>query len=321
MARFFKVFFSTLFISALLIIGGFYLYLRIFNPLDNLGYESNNPDFNDNNDDIENDPNATPLEKAIKSSKRINVLVVGLEHTRTDTIMVASYDRKNKVGDIISIPRDTLYEREGYTSGGLKINAVYQSEDIDGLIDAVETLLSIPIHKYVTVDYEAVVEGVNALGGVEIDIPFPMRYSDPYDDPPLYINIPAGRQFLDGENALKFLRYRKGYSEGDIGRIKAQQEFVKETVKKLLSFKLPTFIKEVYPYVGTNFSITELIALASDAVGFSMDNLSTHILPGVGKYIGDLSFVIPNHEETLQLVYKMYGLIDETSEAETEKTE
>ncbi len=321
MARFFKVFFSTLFISALLIIGGFYLYLRIFNPLDNLGYESNNPDFNDDNDDIENNPNATPLEKAIKSSKRINVLVVGLEHTRTDTIMVASYDRKNKVGDIISIPRDTLYERAGYTSGGLKINAVYQSEDIDGLIDAVETLLGIPIHKYVTVDYEAVVAGVNALGGVEIDIPFPMRYSDPYDSPPLYINIPAGRQLLDGENALKFLRYRKGYSEGDIGRIKAQQEFVKETVKKLLSFKLPTFIKEVYPYVGTNFSITELIALASDAVGFSMDNLSTHILPGVGKYINDLSFVIPNHEETLQLVYKMYGLIDETSRTETETTE
>lgn len=317
MARFFKVFFLTFFISALLIIGGFYLYLRIFNPLDNLGYESNNPDFNDNNDDIENDPNATPLEKAIRNSKRINVLVVGLEHTRTDTIMVASYDRKNKVGDIISIPRDTLYEREGYTSGGLKINAVYQSEDIDGLIDAVESLLSIPIHKYVTVDYEAVVAGVNALGGVEIDIPFPMKYSDPYDDPPLYINIPAGRQLLLGEDALKFLRYRKGYSEGDIGRIKAQQEFVKETVKKLLSFKLPTFIKEVYPYVGTNFSITELIALASDAVGFSMDNLNTHILPGVGKYIGDLSFVIPNYEETLQLVYKMYGLIDETSETES----
>ena len=318
MARFFKVFFLTLFLSLFLIISGFYLYLKIFNPLDNLAYESNNPDFNDNND-IENDPNATPLEKAIRNSKRINVLVVGLEHVRTDTIMVASYDRKNKVGDIISIPRDTLYEREGYTSGGLKINAVYQSEDIDGLIDAVESLLNIPIHKYVTVDYEAVVAGVDALGGVEIDIPFPMKYSDPYDDPPLYINIPEGRQLLDGENALKFLRYRKGYSEGDIGRIKAQQEFVKETVKKLLSFKLPTFIKEVYPYVDTNFSITELIALASDSVGFSMDNLNTHILPGVGKYIGDLSFVIPNHEEILNLVYKMYGLLDDT--IETEATE
>lgn len=314
MARFFKVFFLTLFISSLLIIGGFYLYLRIFNPLDNLAYDSNNSDFNDSIDDIENDPNATPLEKAIKNSKRINVLVVGLEDVRTDTIMVASYDRKNKIGDIISIPRDTLYEREGYTSGGLKINAVYQSEDIDGLIDAVESLLSIPIHKYVTVDYEAVVAGVDALGGVEIDIPFPMKYSDPYDDPPLYIDIPAGRQLLDGENALKFLRYRKGYSEGDIGRIKAQQQFVKETVKKLLGFRLPTFIKEVYPYVDTNFSITELIALASDAVGFTMDNLNSHILPGVGKYIGDLSFVIPNYEETLHLVYKMYGLIDDTND-------
>ena len=48
-----------------------------------------------------------------------------------------------------------------------------------------------------------------------------------------------------------------------------------------------------------------------------MDNLNTHILPGVGKYIGELSFVIPNYEETLQLVYKMYGLIDDTIETET----
>lgn len=316
MARFLKVFFLTFFISALLLMAGFYSYLRVFNPLDNLGHDINNPD-NDDEDDIEDDPNATPLEKAIKHSKRINVLVVGLEHVRTDTIMVASYDRKNKLANIISIPRDTLYERPGYTSGGLKINAVYQSESIDGLIDAVESLLNIPIHKYVTVDYQAVVEGINALGGVEIDIPFHMKYSDPFDDPPLYIDIPEGRRLLNGEESLKFLRYRKGYVNGDLGRIEAQQKFVKETIKKLLSFKLPTFIKEVYPYVDTNFSISELIALASDSVGFSMDNLKTDILPGDGKWINELSFVIPRREEALQLVYEMYGLIDDESELKT----
>lgn len=313
MARFFKVFFLTLFISCLIIFGGIFTYFKFFNPLDNITeYESKNPEFNDNNDGLENDPNATPLDKAIKKSKRINVLVVGLEDTRTDTIMLASYDRKNKVGEIISIPRDTYYEREGYYSGGLKINAVYQSEDIDGLIDAVENVVGIPIHKYVTVDYEAVIKGVNALGGVEVDVPFPMKYSDPYDNPPLYINIPEGRQLLMGEDALGFLRYRKGYSEGDIGRIKAQQQFVKEAVKKLLSFKLPTVIREVYPYIETNFSLSELIALAGDGVGFDMNNLNTYILPSIGKNINGLSFVIPNNEETLQLVYKMYGLIDET---------
>lgn len=315
MARFFKVFFLTLVISCLVVGVGVYSYIRIFNPLDKLTGITDNFG-NLSSDDIENDPNATPLEKAIAKSKRINVLVVGLEHTRTDTIMVASYDRENKLADIISIPRDTYYEREGYTNlGSLKINAIYQSEDIDGLIDAVEKILNIPIHKYVTVDYEAVIKGIDALGGVEIDVPFHMVYSDPYSDPPLYINIPEGRQLLDGETSIKFLRYRYGYVEGDIGRIKAQQEFVKQTVKKLISFKLPSFIREVYPYVKTNFSLQELIALAGDAVGFSMNNMTTNIFPGVGKYISGVSFYIPNYEEGLNLVYNLYGLsVEEQTE-------
>ena len=143
--------------------------------------------------------------------------------------------------------------------------------------------------------------------------------SDPYENPPRYINIPAGRQTLYGEDSLKFLRYRKGYFNGDIGRINAQQQFVKETIKKLLSLRLPNFIKEVYPYISTDFLITELIALASESIGFTMDNLNTDILPGEDRYIGKLSFFIPNYEEALQLTYTMYGVIeenDETSENE-----
>lgn len=312
--RFLKVFLITSFVSILLIMVGFYSYLRIFNPLDKLGHEIiNNPEFDDFNN-TEDNPNATPFERAIKDSSRVNVLVVGLEHVRTDTIMLASYDRKNKVANLISIPRDTFYERDGYYGDGLKINAIYQSEDVDGLIDAVESLTKIPVHRYVLVDYEAVIKGIDALGGVEIDVPFHMIDSDPYENPPRYINIPAGRQTLYGEDSLKFLRYRKGYFNGDIGRINAQQQFVKETIKKLLSLRLPNFIKEVYPYISTDFLITELIALASESIGFTMDNLNTDILPGEDRYIGKLSFFIPNYEEALQLTYTMYGVIEENSE-------
>ncbi|QSX05321.1 LCP family protein [Sedimentibacter sp. zth1] len=313
--RFLKVFLTTFLISCVVLGIGLFSYFKFFNPLDNIIDNGQNSNISDK--EIDNDPNLTPLEKAILKSKRINVLIVGLEHVRTDTIMVASYDRENKKADIISVPRDTFYEREGYTNpASKKINAVYQSENIDGLIDAVENLLGIPIHKYVTVDYQAVVKGVDSLGGVEVNVPFKMVYSDPYDTPPLYINIPAGLQLLDGENSLKFLRYRHGYKQGDIGRIKAQQEFVKQTVKKLISFKLPTFIREVYPYVKTNFSISELIALGGDAIGFTMDGLNTNLLPGVGKYIGNVSYYIPNYEEALNLTYKLYGLIDDEPEVE-----
>ncbi len=327
MGRFFKVFFITFFISILLVMVGFYSYLRIFNPLDNINDISSG--FGDEDDNSIDDPNATPFENAVKNSKRINVLIVGLEHVRTDTIMVASFDRKTKEANIFSVPRDTLYERPGYKAGGLKINAVYQSEEIGGLIDAVQKVMGIPIHRYVTVDYEAVIKGIDVLGGVEMDIPFRMKYTDPYDNPPLRVDIPKGTGILlDGKTSLGFLRFRKGdpgyegYPDGDIGRTKAQQRFVKEVVKKLISLKLPNFINEVYPYIKTNFSTSELIALASDSIGFSMENLSTETLPGnedqkIKRETG-LSFYALNKEEVVKLMYKMYGVIEEEEASSNE---
>ncbi len=306
---------------------GFYSYLRIFNPLDNINDISSG--FGDEDDDSNNDPNATPFENAVKNSKRINVLIVGLEHVRTDTIMVASFDRKTKEANIFSVPRDTLYERPGYKAGGLKINAVYQSEEIGGLIDAVQKVMGIPIHRYVTVDYEAVIKGIDVLGGVEMDIPFRMKYTDPYDNPPLRVDIPKGNGILlDGKTSLGFLRFRKGdpgyegYPDGDIGRTKAQQRFVKEVIKKLISLKLPNFINEVYPYIKTNFSTSELIALASDSIGFSMENLSTETLPGnedqkIKRETG-LSFYALNKEEVVKLMYKMYGVLEEEETSSNE---
>lgn len=319
MGRFFKVFFITFFISIMLVMVGFYSYLRVFNPLDNMKPIEGIDLIDGDKDD---DGNDTPLEKALKNSKRINVILVGLEHVRTDTIMVASFDRVNKSVDIISIPRDTLYERPGYTSSGLKINAIYQDEDIDGLRDAVQKILHMPIDKYVTVDYEGVIKGIDELGGVEMDIPFHMRYTDPSDKPPLYIDIPEGRRLLDGKDSIKFLRFRKGddgwpgYPNGDIGRIEAQQKFIKEATKKLISIKLSSFVKTVYPYIDTNFSTTELLALASEFMGFSIDNLNANVLPGDGEWIGKVSFYIPNNEKIIELVYKMYGILDEEDTAE-----
>ncbi len=310
MIQFLKVFLITFLASMLLIFGGIYSYIMIFNPLDDIVYGSADPDFgkDENNGDSTTSDNKTPFEKALEEKNIINVLVVGFEASRTDTIMVASFDRDTKEADLISIPRDTYYEREGYYDGFLRINAVYQSEDIDGLIDAVENILNIPIHRYVTVDYEAVVAGVDILGGVEVYVPMHMYYEDPYATPPLHIDIPEGYQLLDGENSLDFLRFRSGYPDADLGRIKAQQEFLKAALSKVLTLKLPSFIQEVYGYVETNFSISELIALASDAVGFTMDKLETRTLPGTDKTINGVSFFLQDEEETLILMYDMYGV-------------
>lgn len=260
-------------------------------------YESSTYDYN------------TAVGKAAQDLRRFNVLVVGLEDRRTDTIMVASYDMDNKTADLISIPRDTYYPRDVYDSPELKkINAVYAQEGIEGLVPAVQELLGIPLEKYVIVDYEAVVSCVDLLSGVEVNVPFHMVYSDPYDDPPLYIDIPEGTQVLNGDQSLKFLRYRKGYSNQDLGRIDAQQQFIKSAVKKALGLKLPVLIKEAYSYMETNVNLTDVLSLVNDIMGFSTDNINLSTMPGSETPLEGLSFYIPDEDAIQELVNKLYGI-------------
>lgn len=247
--------------------------------------------------------------KAAKNSKRFNVLLVGLEGHRTDTIMVASYDIEKKTADLISIPRDTYAPRNAEDSPDLKkINSVYAKEGIDSLVSTAQNLLGIPLEKYVIIDYEAVVACVDMLGGVEVDVPFHMQYTDPYDDPPLYIDIPEGHQLLNGEQSLKYVRFRKGYSNQDLGRIQAQQQFLKSALKKALGLKLPSLIKEAYSYVKTNVTLTDILSLATDVVGFSADNVSMTTLPGVETPLEGLSFYIPDEDGIKTMAEILYGM-------------
>ncbi|HBD64440.1 MAG TPA: hypothetical protein DC038_08400 [Clostridiales bacterium] len=256
---------------------------------------------------------STDIGRAAKNTRRFNVLVVGLENVRTDTIMVASYDIENKTADLISIPRDTYFPiNTGDSPEQKKINSVYAREGIEYLVPALEKLLGIPLEKYVIVDYEAVVSCVDILGGVEVDVPFHMVYSDPYDKPPLNIDIPEGIQVLDGKQSLNFLRYRKGYANQDLGRINAQQQFIKSAMKKALGLKLPALINEAYSYMETNVRITDILGMADGIAGFSPESISMNTLPGEEMPLEGLSFFIPDEDAIKNMVNGMY---------KTEKTE
>lgn len=253
--------------------------------------------------------------KLAKNSKRFNILIVGLESYRTDTIILASYDTEDKKADLISIPRDTYYPRNMDDEAEFKkINAIYSQEGIESLTASVQDLLGMPVDKYMIVDYDAVIACVDKLGGVEVDVPFHMVYSDPYDKPPLYIDIPEGKQLLNGEQALKFLRYRKGYSNQDLGRIEAQQQFIKSAAKKALGFELPSLIKEAYSYIDTNLKLTDLVSLAGSVIGFSTDNISLNTLPGEEAPLEGLSFYLPDDEGINSMVLEIYNKIEHKSQ-------
>lgn len=246
----------------------------------------------------------SPLEVLIESSDRINFVVFAHDGARADTIMFASFDPTNQLVDIISIPRDTYWLVEGYTERAdhKKINAVYghrgEKGGSKGLKQEISNMLGVPVHAYVKFNYNGAAAVVDTLGGIEINVPFDMKYDDVWAEPELHIDIKAGTQVLDGKNAVDYLRWRKNNddvrSTGDLPRIDRMQAFIKVALRKAMSFKLPSVVNTAIKYVQTDMPANKAIALADDAVGMSMENVETHDLPGEvpqnsGYFMGDPS--------------------------------
>ncbi|MDD2190284.1 MAG: LCP family protein [Eubacteriales bacterium] len=259
----------------------------------------------------------SPFFEAFKDKNRANVLILGVNANLTDTIMVASFDMDAKHVDLISIPRDTYYHRKGYNGDGEnKLNAAYRGDPLNTAKAVNEILLGMPINYYAIVDYKGVETIVDSMGGVPMTIrKGGMYYKDPYDKPPLIISIPEGEQLLDGKQAVQFLRYRKGYLEGDLGRVKAQQEFMKSAFRQCISFDLPKIAKTVFNNVESDITLGAATKLATKAIGISGDDIETYMLPNTAQPDPPF-YVIPDAEKTAEMIYKIYSIEPEnTSEA------
>ncbi|MDF3000075.1 MAG: LytR family transcriptional regulator [Bacillota bacterium] len=255
----------------------------------------------------------SPFFEAFSNKNRVNVLLLGINGGLTDTIMLASFDTDAKHVDLISVPRDTYYHREGYNSEGEnKINAAYRKDPVNTAKAVSEVLLGMPINYYVVVDYDGVAKIVDSMGGVPMDIKFDMKYSDPYDKPPLNINIKKGYQVLDGKTSVLFLRYRKGYLEGDIGRVKAQQEFMKSAFKQSIGLDLPKIAKTVFENVKSDINLGTATKLAKNAMGISAEDIETYMIPATP--LPDPPFyVIPNAEGIADMINEIYSIEPKTT--------
>lgn len=233
--------------------------------------------------------------------------------TRTDTMMLIRVNFDTGEINLLSIPRDTRVAVRGKQD---KINHAHAYGGVELTMKTVRDFLNLDIDYYVKVDYKIVMEVVDAIGGVTIEVPRNMKYDDPYADPPLHINIPKGVQTLDGKMAHDFLRWRKnndgtGYPDGDVGRIKAQQMFMKELIKQTLQLKnitkLPKLINTYFDYVETNIPKSAILKAAMSAKKISPEKMVTNIIPGEPKRIKGGDYWIYNPEETEALVHEMFG--------------
>ena len=194
-----------------------------------------------------------------------------------------------------------------------------------GTAEAVsDVLMGMPINYYVVVDYDTVKEVVDSMGGVPMDITFHMHYNDPYDKPPLKIDIPEGHKVLDGDTAVEFLRFRKGsdgykgYPEGDIGRVKAQQEFIKSAFRQALGLSLPKVVKTTLENVDSDIPLGVAAKLAAKAAGINGEDMTTVTIPGKSGMRDGLSFWLPDEEGIKEMLMQIYGIQPEEGNASQE---
>ena len=268
-----------------------------------------------------------------KSEDYYTVLILGRDTGgggNTDTILLASYDVTNQKATVMSIPRDTMVNVSWDIK---KINSVYNmygggEKGIQHVYKEIAQLVGFEPDYQVVVEWDAVGEIVDAMGGVYFDVPRNMNYDDPTQD--LHIHINKGYQLLNGEQAMGVIRYRHdnkvngvmlGYPDGDIGRIATQQAFLKAVVEQLLKVqnvtKINQFVKVFQNNVETDMSFTNILWFAQQAVfgGLSVENVKFVTMPGnynataysysVSKEIGKnnwQSYVTPNADELLKLV-------------------
>lgn len=238
----------------------------------------------------------------------------------TDTMMLAAYDVPNQTLNVMSLPRDTFVN---YNGRKVLLNSVYNraggARDTDKGIAAlkkeVEEFTGIPVDYHVIVQWDAVGELVNAIDGVEFDVPRRMYYNDLSQG--FKIDLQPGRQHMDGSKAMQLIRWRhnsddsghilnSGYANGDLGRIETQQDFMKAIIKKCLQpgvllTNLGEYITIFQKNVVTNLSVSNMTYFAKSAVGgLDMDNVEFITMPW--KNAGDGSHVLPVASELLKAV-------------------
>lgn len=269
-------------------------------------------------------------EEDIQNLEPLYCLVMGISEDisteLTDTIMLCAYFPQEQKVSILSIPRDTFVgDDKDNTTSYDKINALYQKSP-ENTLEAVRKLTGVDVRNYVVINNNALEKVIDAVGGIYFDVPIDMWYDDPTQDLHIYIN--KGYQLLNGENAVKVLRFRhnndmstypKEYGEQDLGRMRTQREFIKAAANQILSsnniLKLNEILEIVFDNIQTNLSISELIKYIPSATEFNVENMKTEALPGVADYLGALSFFIVDENQSEQMITSLFSLsIDEINE-------
>lgn len=246
-------------------------------------------------------------EVEIQKKTKISALVCGINEYLTDTIIYVTADLETGKIAYMSIPRDT-YITNSYAIGH-KINSIYRYINIEPLVNQVESMLDVNIDYYLVVDNDVVVELVDAIGGVEFDVPMRMLYDDNNQD--LHIDLQEGLQLLNGDQAEQLIRFRQnndgtGYFYGDIQRVEVQQDFIKAFLNQAASAENLLNINEIVSIAltntDTNVTIREALQYVTDIANMDLENIYTCTAEGTTPYIDGISYFVMDEEATQEII-------------------
>ncbi|TWI59935.1 LCP family glycopolymer transferase [Halalkalibacter nanhaiisediminis] len=205
------------------------------------------------------------------SKDNISILFLGVDDRegdlsgRTDAMILATFNKELGTVKLLNIPRDSLVDIPGRRNQD-KINHAHAFGGVDLAVETVEELFDIPVDYYSKLNFYAFVEIVDALGGIDVNVPFTFTEMDSSDQHDA-ITLQEGLQTLNGEEALAFARMRKSDPRGDLGRGERQQEIIKAVITKGASLSSITsygdVLKSIEDHLSMNLTFGNLLALHS----------------------------------------------------------
>jgi LCP family protein required for cell wall assembly len=227
----------------------------------------------------------------LQLTERVNVLVMGVDVTldhrrqptgvsRSDTLILATFDPHTRRVGFLSIPRDTRAEIPG-RDGWRKINTAFAYGGPPLTIRTAENLLDVRVHYYVKLGAQSFAKLIDAVGGVWVDVERDMRYQDWWGG--VYIDLRQGRQLLNGEQAMGYARFR--YDPlGDIGRAERQLKVVQALFNRLrepeVILRAPQILRAAIENTETNLTPHDIATLGWFLMRLGNERIETVMLPG-----------------------------------------
>lgn len=228
----------------------------------------------------------------------------GDEPSRSDTIIYAAFRPVDRKIEMVSIPRDTLVDIPG--EGEDKINAALAYGGLEMMDQTVEGLVNNRVDHTVLLNFKSFPKIIDAMGGITIDVPEKMYM------PEEEIDLEAGKQKLNGHDALAFVRWR-GDGQGDLGRIARQKVFMDAVMQKmrhLPPWRAAATMVVLAREIESDLSIFDILKLGWDFIGIQKDGLEFQKFDVNPTYINGVSYVLIDEGNIDSVIQKMkYGIV------------